>query len=165
MIYRKYLTKDKQDISIHPAADTNDIVNMGVTNIGDSNLLKLTVRNESYCEVVMQCAVLGSISDFTIQDRRFNIVGTRSRIEMLGHGSYVLHVKLNSQNPGIHRVPIGFEFKREEGIPFHIVKFIKAEATDDVVRDLQPTSPYVRPKPVAKVSDPEIEVIQGVRPP
>ena len=159
------MIRDKGDISIHPAADSSDIVDMGVLNLCESKLLKLTVRNESDSRVVLQCSVLGSASNFTINDRRFNIVGSRSKVELRRHGSYVVEVKVTSQNPGIHRVPVGFEFKREDGIPFHIVKFIKAETTDDVVIDLQPTSPYVRPKPVVKVSDPEIEIIDGEPPP
>ena len=160
------MIRDKGDISIHPAADSSDIVDMGVLNLCESKLLKLTVRNESeYSSVVLRCSVLGSASNFTINDRRFNIVGSRSKVQLLKQGSYVVEVKVTSQNPGMHRVPVGFEFKREDGIPFHIVKFIKAETTDDVVKDLQPTSPYVRPKPVVKVFDPEIEIIDGEPPP
>ena len=133
------MAEDKGNVVIEPAGDDDGIVHMGV----NVKLLQLTVKNESHSKVTFRCAVLGSGSDFMIDDRIHKIVSGGKLAELNGFQSIDFTVKINSSNPGTYCVPAAFMFRHGQDEAFHIVKYVKSEIVDDVVKDLQPVSPYV----------------------
>jgi hypothetical protein len=154
------LTKDKCGVSILPEPDENGIVHMDTT----SKILQLTVTNQVDTDVTLQCTVLGSSGPFTVDNLIHNIVSESKSAMLSGNGRIDFTVSLSSANPGVYSMPVAFMFYRDGEAPFHIVKYIRAEVGDDVVARLQPKVPYVRPKPVAIVYEPDVETERGEPP-
>ena len=153
------MTQDKGGVSILPQPNSEGIVYM------DSTILKLTVRNQMNTDVTLQCCVLGSTGPFKVEDDR-KIVSESRSAKLIGHYPIDFTVTLDdSANPGVYSMPVAFAFSRDGGQPFHVVKYIKAEIVDDIVTSLQPTIPYVRPKPVTVVHDPDVKIERGEPPP
>ena len=160
-IHREYLAADKGLVTIEPAANEDGIVKMGVND----KILQLIVKNKSIHRVSLRCVQLGSTADFSVDDRIHKIVSEGKTAELGANQTIDFTVKIGSSNPGIYCVPVAFMFRRGQDELFHIVKYVRAEIVDEVVQDLQPVSPYVKPKPVATVADPEVEIIPGEPPP
>ena len=117
-------------------------------------------------DVTLQCSVLGSTGPFKVDDVIHKIVSESKCAKLAGHNRIDFTVTLDdSANPGVYSMPVAFSFSRDDGQPFHIVKYIKAEIVDDIVTSLQPTIPYVRPKPVTVVHDPAVKIERGEPPP
>lgn len=159
--HREYLAADKGLVTIEPPANEDGIVKMGV----NVRVLQLTVKNNSINKVLLRCVHLGSATDFCVDDRIHKIVSEKKTAELGTLQTIDFTVKIGSSNPGIYCVPVAFMFRRGQDELFHIIKYVKAEIEDEVVQDLQPVSPYVKPKPVATVADPEVEIIPGEPPP
>ncbi len=133
----------------------------------DSKILQLTVTNQVDTEVTLQCSVLGTPGPFKVDNLIHRIVSESKAAKLAGNGQIDFTVKLaESANPGVYSMPVAFVFYRDNEAPFHIVKYIRAEIVDDrdVVARLQPKTPYVRPKPVAVVYEPDVETERGEPP-
>ena len=156
------MTKDKGGVSVEPESNSDGIVNMDVS----SKILKLTVTNDVDTDLVLQCAILGSLGPFQICHSLHQEIITEATCARLGGlRQTVFDVKLaQSPNPGIYSLPIAFRFNRDYDEPFHIVKYIKAVIVDDVVMRLQPTKPYRRRKRFALSNDRDVEIERGVPP-
>lgn len=152
---------DKHGIIIQPKPHKDGIVHMDVI----ARILQLTVINKEGTKVSLRCAILGSPGPFTVDNLIHRIVSESKTAELAGNSSIDFTVALSdSPNPGNYLLPVAFMFNRENEPTFHIVKYIKAEITDDVVTRLRPQTPYMRPKPVAIVHDPSIETECGEPP-
>ena len=160
--HRLNLTKDKGDISIEPESNSDGIINMNAS----SKILKLTVINQMNTDVVLQCAILGSLGPFEVHQSLFpEIISESTPAEIRGMRQIVFDVKLTkSPNPGIYSLPVAFRFSRDDDEPFHIVKYIKAVIVDDVVMRLQPTRPYRRRRRVALPFDHNVLIERGEPP-
>ena len=158
--HRLQLAKDKCGVSILPAHDNKGIVHMDV----DSKILQLTVTNEVDTEVTLQCTILGSAGVFTVDNLIHKIVSESKAARLEGNSQIDFTVSLDSTNPGVYTMPVAFMFCRDNEAPFHIVKYIAAEIVNDVVTRLQPKTPYVRPKPVTIVYEPDVETERGEPP-
>ena len=157
------MAKDKGGITIEPEAGNDGIVHMSAK----SKILQLVVTNQVGTDVNFRCAVLGWPGPFTVDDLLHNIVSKSRTVKLVGNGSMIdITVKLaDSPNPGVYSLPVAFMFRRDDDEePFHIVKYIRYMVVDDVVTRLQPTRPYRRPKPVAIVRDPNVEIERGQPP-
>ena len=130
----------------------------------DSKILQLTVTNEVDTEVTLQCTILGSPSQFTVDNLIHKIVSESKAARLAGNDRIDFTVNLDSDNPGVYKMPVVFTFCRDNETPFHIVKYITAEIVNDVVTRLRPKTPYVHPKPVAIVYEPDVETERGEPP-
>ena len=156
--YRLQLTKDKNGISIQPNADRDGLVYM------KSEIL-LTVTNHEDTEITFQCSILGVPGPFQVDDLIHKIASEAKPVELAGDSRVDFTVALaGSLNPGVYSMPVAFMFYRDDRIPFHIVKYIRAEVVDPIVTSLQPKIPYVRPKPVAIVDEPYVATEPGQPP-
>ena len=156
------MTKDKGGVSVEPESNSDGIISMNVS----SKILKLTVINHMAADLILQCAILGSLGPFEVQHSHIQEIISESMSARLGGmRQTVFDVKLTpSPNPGIYSLPIAFRFSRDYDEPFHIVKYIKAVIVDDVVMRLQPTRPYRRRRRVALPNDHNVLIERGEPP-
>jgi hypothetical protein len=130
----------------------------------NSKILQLTVTNQIDTDVTLQCTILGPPGPFTVDNLIHKIVSESKAAKLSGNSGIDFTVSLNSTNPGVYMMPVAFMFYRDGEEPFHIVKYIRAEIVDDVVARLQPKVPYIRPKPVAIVYEPDVQTERGEPP-
>lgn len=156
---RLQLAKDKGGVSIQPEADKDGLVYM------ESDTLQLTVTNHKDTDVTLQCSILGAPGPFHVDNIINKIVSESTAVQLAGNNQVDFTVKFaGSANPGIYSMPVAFMFYRENKIPFHIVKYIRAQIVDAVVTSVQAIVPYVHPKPVAVVDEPWVETERGQPP-
>jgi hypothetical protein len=147
------MAKDKGGVAIEPEPDREGVVHMNTT----SKILQLTVKNQMNTGVILQCAVLGWLGPFQVDDPN-NIIRESRKANLTGYRQVCFTVRLTgSQNPGIYSLPVAFVFCRDGSEPFHIVKYIRVTIIDDVVTRLQPTRPYRRRRPFLSHSTSNIE--------
>jgi hypothetical protein len=159
------LTKNKGGVSILPEPDKDGIVHMNVANCSHAKTLQLTVTNQMDTGVTLRCAVLGSPGPFEVDNLIHRIVTDSKAAMLAGNDRIDFTVTLpGSANPGVYRMPVAFEFYQDSEEPFYIVKYIVANVADDVVKRLQPTTPYVRPKPLTIVHEPDVATERGQPP-
>ena len=156
------MAKDKGGITIEPEAGNDGIVHMSAK----SKILQLVVTNQVGTDVNFRCAVLGWPGPFKVDDLWHHIVNESKEVKLAGRRLINFTVTIaDSPNPGVYSLPVAFMFRRDDDEePFHIVKYIRYMVVDDVVTRLQPTRPYRRPKPVALVRDPNVEIERGQPP-
>ena len=159
------MTKNKGGVSILPEPDKDGIVHMNVANCSHAKTLQLTVTNQMDTGVTLRCAVLGSPGPFEVDNLIHRIVTDSKAAMLAGNDRIDFTVTLpGSANPGVYRMPVAFEFYQDSEEPFYIVKYIVANVADDVVKRLQPTTPYVRPKPFTIVHEPDVATERGQPP-
>ena len=161
---RERLTEDKGNISISPPSD-NGVIDMGSVVVGEPRKIVITVKNKSDRNYFFGCVVLGSASDFNVENSRYEFKGTSEQLsttDLNGSQTINIPVSILEENPGKFHVVLAFWFKCGKGAPFHIVKFIKVEVKDDVVNSLQPISSYQ--KRMSACHDPAAETVEGEPP-
>ena len=153
------MTRDKCGVSILPEADKEGIVYMDV----NSKIMQLTVTNLIETAVTLECDVLGPSGPFKVDNLIHVSQSEPAKLER----NQCFHVPVQlpeSPNPGIYSLPVAFMFFRQDEARFHIVKYIRAEISDEIVKRLQPVTPYKRQKPVAVVHEPGVEIERGEPP-
>ena len=157
--HRLQLTKDKGGVSIQPKADQDGLVFM------ESDVLQLTVTNHKDTDVTLQCSILGAPGSFQVDNLIHKIVSESRAVQLAGNNLVDFTVTFaSSANPGVYSMPVAFMFYRDGEMPFHIVKYIRAQIVDTVVTSVQAKIPYVHPKPVAIVDEPCVETERGQPP-
>ena len=163
---RERLTEDKGNISTLPPSD-NGVIDMGSVVVDEPREIVVTVKNESNRKYFFGCVVLGSASDFNVENSKYEFKGTSEQLSttdvLNGFQTINIPVSILGENPGKFHVVLAFWFKSGKGAPFHIVKFIKVEVKDDVVNSLQPISSYQ--KRTRACHDPAAETVEGEPPP
>ena len=131
----------------------------------ESDILQLSVTNHKDTDVILQCSILGAPGPFQVDNIIHKIVSESRAVKLAGNNRVDFTVTFaGSANPGVYSMPVAFMFYRDGEIPFHIVKYIRAEIVDSVVTSIQAKIPYVRTKPVAVVDEPWIEIERGQPP-
>ncbi|KAG7332537.1 hypothetical protein KOW79_004371 [Hemibagrus wyckioides] len=78
--------------------------------------------------------------------------------------SYEVTVKFHSNHVGLYQATVAFEFKLSmEPRPFHIVRFIEAEFSTQLAKDLAPIEPYT-PFRLCRNQTDDFTVVEGEQP-
>lgn len=140
---------------------------------GSSEVLEITIKNTGTTPVKLKrFAALDKVSEFILNDKHGVTEVNSNTFKVLKINSlkqYRISALFKPLSLGIFKLPIVFEFE-EEGPEtnnhhvFHIARFLVGQATNETVRSILPTAEYHHPSPLAKISDPNVEVIAGVPP-
>lgn len=162
---RERLTQNKGNICITPPS-TDGIIDMGKGYTKETMEIKLNVANTSERNYFFGCVVLGSTTDFNVNNSKYEFMGTTRQVssnEMLhAYEAIDIPVSICEENPGKFHVAVAFWFKSGKGKPFHILKFIKVEVFDAAVESMQPESPYEKRKKSARY-EAATRVVKGER--
>ena len=158
------MAEDKKNVAILPASNKESVIDLGTIDVNEPKNFQLHIRNLSERKLFFGYVVLGSGSDFQVGVTNLEVMGEKDERELDGFECVPVALDISVKNPGIFQVVLAFWFKFGEGTPFQIIKFIKAEVTDNLVKELQSVSPYVRPKPRSKISKTKSKLIPGEPP-
>lgn len=171
-IYREAIVEDKSGVRIFSNLDTsNGVINLGTFPVnGSSEVLEITIKNAGTTPVkIKRFSALEKVSEFILNDK-YGITQMRSEkfkvLKVNSQKQYSISVLFKPLHLGNFKLPIVFEFEEEEPEQktFHIARFLVGQATNDDVQSLLPTKAYHHPSPLAKMYDPNVEVIFGVPP-
>lgn len=166
------IVEDKYGVRISSNLDTpNGVIDFGKFPVnGSSEILEITVKNTRSTPVkIKRFSALEKGSEFILSDKHGITQMTSQKFKVLKINSlkqYNISVMFKPLNLGNFKLPIVFEFEEEEPEQqtFHIARFLVGQASDEDVESLLPEKPYHHPSPIAKMYDPNIEVIAGVPP-
>ena len=138
---RERLTQNKGNICITPPS-TDGIIDMGKGYTKETMEIKLNVANTSERNYFFGCVVLGSTTDFNVNNSKYEFMGTTRQVssnEMLhAYEAIDIPVSICEENPG------------------------KFEVFDAAVESMQPESPYAKRKKSARY-EAATRVVKGER--
>ena len=171
---RESLIQDKNGIRVCSDLDReHGLIDFGQMQLTESaKITEIIVNNAGTSAVKLKRFVaLNSVTDFMLSDKHSVstfIGGQKPKVLKIPAGkSYTISALFKPSGLGEFKQPIVFEFEDEGSTTstYHIARFLTGQGTSEEVENILPTQKYRHPKPVARVVDPNVQVIGGVPPP
>ncbi|XP_017324243.1 putative helicase mov-10-B.1 [Ictalurus punctatus] len=164
---RSLFVADKNGVRVHPEMEMEMVDGRMCLCVDSAEVYEWKVFVENTGQHVVDFTYyspLHWIHCFIFEDSKK--VTRNNPLSLLPGEKYEVLVKFRSKHVGIYRATMAFEFKLSKdpsSTPFHIVRYIEAEFSTQLARELAPTEPYT-PFRLSRDQTNDFTVIEGERP-